>query len=542
MRVGDDEIASGRDDARVAALEIGGATSDTYARVREIARWRTTPEAVVALGLGLLVLVVHDVSYLLGQPFWTDEAWVAVSARLPLSALPETTSATPIGWSVMLRAFTLGGDQTSRLMPLAFAGGAVVIAYWFARQLDWRRREASVIAGLLSGFAVLLEPAMLVRNDLKQYTADACMALLVLAVTSRLEREWSRRALVGLSVAVWGGMLLSHTVVFVGVAAFSALCLVQLARRAWDRLIEALVAGAATALLMLGVYEGFDARSVVPGLTTYWNNYYLPVGEGVRASAQFVLSRFDQIHAYFGLGPAWLAVGLVVVGLVTIFRLGRPVTALTAAALWPGLLGASALRRYPFLDLRTSTFLLAVTVVIAAIGVVGLYSLLRDWFRGVVSAALVALAVVVFAFHAQPYAWQRTIPSEDVRDQARYVAAHAKPDDVSVVNLSSNWGFAYYWPIGHPSLRPSAAVLQGYEAYFPDQPRIVVARDRNAAAVDAALAAARALALQHPGARIWLLRTHVAVFEKEAWEAALKRQGLTAKAVGHDGLSIVQVG
>jgi hypothetical protein len=34
---------------------------------------------------------------------------------------------------------------------------------------------------------VLLVPAMLVRNDLKQYTADACFALLTLAITARTE-------------------------------------------------------------------------------------------------------------------------------------------------------------------------------------------------------------------------------------------------------------------------------------------------------------------------------------------------------------------
>jgi hypothetical protein len=79
------------------------------------------------LVLGLLVLVVHDVGYLLRQPFWIDEAWVAVSTRFPLSQLPATTSATPIGWSVVLRIFSLGGNQTSRLLPLAFAAAAVPI-------------------------------------------------------------------------------------------------------------------------------------------------------------------------------------------------------------------------------------------------------------------------------------------------------------------------------------------------------------------------------------------------------------------------------
>src|ERR1019366_7960149 len=156
----------------------------------------------VVLLLGLLVLVVHDVGYLLRQPFWTDEAWVAVTSRFPLSQLPATTSSTPIGWSALLRVFTQSGDQSSRLLPLAFAGIAVLIAYWFARRLGWRQQAG----GLLAGLGVLLVPAMLVRDDLKQYTADACIALLVLALTSRLEREWSRRGLVGLSVAVWGGM------------------------------------------------------------------------------------------------------------------------------------------------------------------------------------------------------------------------------------------------------------------------------------------------------------------------------------------------
>ena len=215
--------------------------------------------------LGLLVLVVHDVGYLLRLPFWNDEAWVAVTTRFPLSQLPATTSSTPIGWSVLMRLLTVPGEQTSRLLPLAFAGAAVVIAYWFGRELGWPRREASVAAGLLAGAAVLLVPAMLVRDDLKQYTADACMALLVLALTSRLEREWSRPGLVVLSAAVWAGMLFSDAAAFVGAAAFGAVCVVQLARRAWRRLAEVSAVGAGTAVLMIGVYEGFDARATGAG-------------------------------------------------------------------------------------------------------------------------------------------------------------------------------------------------------------------------------------------------------------------------------------
>jgi len=160
-----------------------------------------------------------------------------------------------------------------------------------------------------------------------------------------------------------------------------------------------------------------------------------------------------------------------------------------------------------------------------------------------------AAALAAFAVTAAPYARGHTIPPNhgDIAVQTRYVAAHAASRDVVLVNMSSNWGFAYYWPDGRPSTRTDHAVLQEYEAYFPDQPRIVVAFNRTPSSVSAALtrAVARAHARVRPGAcaRIWLVRTHGSPAEDAAWQAALAQQGLTARAVsGSDGLSVVPVG
>ena len=50
-----------------------------------------------------------------------------------------------------------------------------MIAYWLGARARLAAAGASVAAGLLTAVGVLLVPAMLVRNDLKQYTADACM-------------------------------------------------------------------------------------------------------------------------------------------------------------------------------------------------------------------------------------------------------------------------------------------------------------------------------------------------------------------------------
>ena len=111
--------------------------------------------------LGLLVLVVHDVGYVLRQPYWTDEAWVAVTTRFPVAQLPALTASTPIGWSVLLRLVTFGPGQTGRILPLAFAGLAVVPGYLLARRLDWPDRPTAVAAGFLAAGAVLLVPGEL---------------------------------------------------------------------------------------------------------------------------------------------------------------------------------------------------------------------------------------------------------------------------------------------------------------------------------------------------------------------------------------------
>jgi hypothetical protein len=521
--------------------ESGVVPAGRLARVRAAVR-RLTPEHLAAVALGLLVVAVHNVGYLLRQPFWTDEAWVAVTTRFPLSQLRETTASTPIGWSLLLRLFTVRGEQTGRLLPLAFAGAAVIVAYWLGRGIGWRRRGISAGAGLLTAIAVLLVPAMLVRDDLKQYTADACLSLLVLVLTSRIERDWSRRALAGLSVAVWGGMLFSDAVAFVGAAAFVALFAVQLTRRAWRRLAETAIAGACTAVAMAAVYEAFYASGDEPGLKTYWSGFYLPVAKGLHADVEFVMARWHAVGAGLGLGPIWLAVPLVVAGLVTMFRLGRPATAVAVAVLWPELLGLSALRQYPFLDLRTSTFLFAVTAAVAAIGVAGACSLLAPHFNGLLAVGLAGVALVVFAAGTVPYVRSRMIPNEDVRDQVHYILAREARGDVILVNMSSNWGFAYYWPDGNPARRPDSAVLQGYEAYFPDQPDIVVARNRDLAAIETALAQALALARQHACSRIWLVRSHLQPQEELAWRVALRQQKLTLVRAGRHGLSVIQNG
>lgn len=539
---GHDNRAVAQNAPAAASIDTAEAASQPRSLTSVLRARRRLLEGALAVLLGLLVLAVHDVGYMLRQSFWTDEAWVAVTTRFPLSALRATTSSTPIGWTLLVRLTTVAGSQSGRLLTLAFSCAAVVAAYYFARGLGWRRTPAAVTAAVLAAVGVLLVPAMLVRDDLKQYTAEAFTALLTLALTSRLERDWSVRRLAALSVSVWAGMLVSDAVAFVGVAAFGAVCLVQLASRSWRRLVEALAAGVATAVVMLVVYEAFDAQAQARlNGSTYWSGYFLPVSKGPHAIMHFLGRIFAGVHGYFGLGPAWLAVPLVLAGLATIALQRRPATALAIVAVWPEMLVLSALHKYPFLDLRTSTFLFAVTIAVAAVGVVGICLALRRWL-GPGVAVLTAATLAAFVWGAMPYVRSHPIPIEDVRQQTLYVEAHRAPDDVVVVSLASNFGFAYYWRPGAPARRPTGADRESYVAYFPDQPRIVVANSRDYAGVEAALATALTRARPHACDRIWLVRTHVSPSEAAAWAKALGQAGLPVIKVGSDGLSYIQPG
>src|SRR4051812_16885988 len=79
-------------------------------------------DVAVAAVLGLLVLAVHDVGYLLRQPYWLDESWVAVSTKVAWRDLPLVSAASPLGWTALLRLVPGAAPERQRLVPLAFAG------------------------------------------------------------------------------------------------------------------------------------------------------------------------------------------------------------------------------------------------------------------------------------------------------------------------------------------------------------------------------------------------------------------------------------
>jgi len=104
----------------------------------------------LVLVLAGLTFVVHDVRTCCAGRSGPTRPGRGQHA-VPLSQLPGGTSSTPIAGRLLLRLFTVGGQQWLRLLPPLFAcadrGRRVCVS---ARGLGWRDRRLGVLAGTLA--------------------------------------------------------------------------------------------------------------------------------------------------------------------------------------------------------------------------------------------------------------------------------------------------------------------------------------------------------------------------------------------------------
>lgn len=519
---------------------VSGGVSFRGALADRLVRWagECRANAVDVLLAGLLwaaTFFVHDVGYLLRLPFWTDEAWVAISTKVPLAQTLQVSASTPVGWTLLLRLVFAGGEQRLRIVPLLFASFAVVAAYLYARSLPWPTVALGRLAAVIAGGAALLMRSALVRDDLKQYTADAFVALLILLLASRLEADWSTRRLVGLGVAVVVGFLFSAVSAFVGAAALGGVVLSSIIRRNWSRVRETLAVGGAAAVLLLAIFLLLYRPGIPPGLNDYWRSSYLPVEEGWTASGRFLANRFSNAATSLGMGSPLVAVLLVGAGVAALVRLHRPGLAMVVPVLLIEMIALGALQQYPLFDDRTSHFLTMTLGVTAAIGVGGICVLLARLHVGAALAAA-SLVAVLFVSSVKDDIRAEVIPgaAEDLRTPADTLATLLRPGDIVVVNMNSNWGFAYYWDRSRAVTVPATSNLQRFIMVFPDESNILVAPDRTPVAVEGIMQRADAAArAARPGVttRIWFVHQHLIQSERDSYGAQFKSLGYSRTLV-----------
>jgi hypothetical protein len=429
--------------------------------------------ALVAVGLAVLAVAIRDPRYLLTRSFWLDEGWVVDSVRAPLHQLELLTSSTPIGWTLLLRLVPpVGGPERYRLLPLAFAALTALAAWRLGRVIEPGRW--SWLYGLGCGIAGAASAAVLDHTWLKQYTAEAFVAVALAVLLARVERSWSWPSLAAFAGAGVAGFLVSNTAPLVTAAGLGGLWLVTLAARRWSRLPALAATTAVVALADVVVYQALANNGGTLALRRYWRLRYLSLDDGLGDAAHLVGGRLAAELASLGWGPWWLALALIGVGLVTLWRAGLPALALAVPAVGAELVVLGFAGAYPFLEPRTAIFYAALLTVTAA---AGLATLVRLGLGHRATAALAVAGVLAAGALLVP-GWVRAgrgdIPGEDVKAQVADVLARSRPGDAVLVTFAASFSFAYYWP-DRPTFVPTTVnTAVSFMPTFPGRPELVL--------------------------------------------------------------------
>lgn len=499
-------------------------------------RWFTAAEAVlVVIACVAVVALSHDIAYVLKAPYWLDEAWVAVSARLPVTDLLHVTSSTPPGWNLLQRAFVPFGDQVARLLPLAFIAGSGIVAYYASVELVRERTPLPRLVGSLAALSVMLVPAALARNDLKQYTCDGFVALaVVLCAAIAARRDWPTWSLWMLAAVGILGFAISIPTVFLLAAVGLVWLITMLVTRDWKALLRG-TAPFGTLIVVAGaLYLGVYAPASNPALNDYWNPFYPSLAE----LPTYLLTHLREVGPLLTFGRWWpTAIGVVVAVLMMAIR-WRSVIAYVPIALAVLVVGAGVAHRYPLLDARTSHFFFVTMTFFGAVGGVSLVLVAcTAWLKRralvwTIAVGITVAGALVVSVAAAPEARAHTIPGEDARSQVRYVQAHAAPGDIILLNRYAGYAFGYYWTRDEPGWKPDSAFATDFQITYPASAGVVIATDDDPSWVTKAASEAAAR-----GVRLWVVRTHMTPDARQAWDKAMP--GATSIPTGSEPLAVV---
>ncbi len=531
---------------------VGERSEITPSRAQRLVDRRADPrwdrhDTTFVVVAAIATVLVHPVRAMLSHPYWLDESWVAALTKAPFSRLADLSASAPAGFIALLKLVPGSGLQRARLVPLAFAVLSVVMAYVLTRSLRWERRADARFGAVVAALVVMLAPLSLRRNDLKQYTCDAFCALALLALGAWAERDQRRSRLGYLAVAAVIAIPFSSTSAFVSVAMFAGLLAAALLARNLRRAVEVFTAGAVAAA-GLGAYLGLVVLPTLnPKLKAYWATQYLSGSPLHIVTATWNrLARFTTDLSM----PLPMFIVLFAIGVAMLVNVRAPALAVAVPFLWIEMAVMGRLRKYPYLDLRTSHFLFVVSLVVVAIGAAGFLQVLAhsrgmfdDVARPVLAIVVGGVLAVLFTLTFAREVDQLRIPDENVRAEVLAVAERRTADDVVLVNFSGNFGFAYYWPHGTVAF-PSDDSGQGFRPEVQGLDAIY-ARGRTYADVRAALRAAVARWRAAGGdSRLFIVRTHVSIEETAAWQRALAELHLKphVEAVGSDPLLVLRPG
>lgn len=420
-------------------------------------------ERALVFGLILLGVVLRLRQYLAGRSLWLDEAMLALNivsrdfAGL-LGPLDDNQGG-PVGFLLAEKlVVTLLGNHelTLRLIPL-LAGCASLVLF----ALLLRKGLAKIGAFTALTLFAVGEPLVYYASEVKQYSSDVFIALLLLWLASKsiiheaheenlkstsfkfLRGKKSMLTLGGI-FAVW----FSHPALFVLAGVGATLLLDDIIRKDYRRLKQTMLMIALWVVSFAVLYfislRGLAANAF---LREYWTDHFIPMPPWVNLAwfthtFEYVLIDPTGLH----MGTWWpVALALILLGLVALlrhhWRFGAPLVLTLLVTL-----AASALGLYPFVG-RMILFIAPVLLALLGAGVdapAGGFRRLR-WVGNVVSV-VIAVFLLYHPLNAAGQYFNTPRYHEHIRPVMAYLREHHNPGDVVYVYHWAVPAFRYYAP------------------------------------------------------------------------------------------------
>ncbi len=450
--------------AREAPPAVAGRRGSTRSATLRSAEWPLLL-AVAAIG------AVARAGGFSSGTLYRDDAWVALTTRVPLGTAARMVVTTPgfvLGERVWIGWFphTLWVDQLPTF--LASVAGIVVVgrlARWWGLSVGPSLVAATLVA--------LSQADVQYATRVKPYAFDLLGACLVLWLAERVRREGARVApwLALASVCVCA---FSLTPVPLVVGIWVALAIDALARR---RLTVRLGASGLATAVGLGALYLAVRGGISPRLRTSWDGYYLVVSSprGFAHSAHTIVQGLVT-----GVGETAPTIGVHGLGtldravIIVLFVLGLAAwrrQLLALAALAAAVLGTIP-SLVPLGTGRTDAFLYPAIALVVAEGAALAGRLAVRVHRGVAVGALCASLVVVGLLAADRVEHRPSYPGGDFTKVTDVATRVAGPAGLVIIGGTARWPWSYY-DVDHVQIAFSDLYNNGYTT-LNDQPNVLM--------------------------------------------------------------------
>jgi len=424
---------------------------------------RQSPYAIAMLiaAAGAALLVVQWAG---GRMFWVDEEMIAINLRdRSISGLAGQLSlgqAAPYLWLVLQRILLVlfgTGERVLRFLPMAFGVATLAVAVWIGR-----RSMTPVGAAALLFLCSIGQWLSFHALELKHYSADACFALLLPALTvwatdsTGSDRGVNRRTLtwwIAAALAQW----VANGALFVTPACAVVLVLVAVRRAGWRGGVKAaLPASIWLASFAVNYAIALGPARASPFLRSFWTGAFPPADAGIAGTSRWLA---DQVTA-LAVKPGGSGFGLVFWGVAAVgvasaprypaaFRLAFGLVPLSAFA-W------TAMRLVPMYE-RLSLWIVPALYVGIAMATEVMVALVRQargrssWIQPAAGAAAAALLLAMFVdIYVRGMTYVRLgrhVANHELDDRAavRWLARRREPGDAWLtthLGLPAIWWYA----------------------------------------------------------------------------------------------------